>query len=561
MNEGQKLWQEVDGMFNGSRSTRRMEWVDAVRYVLPDLILSANLTENNTSPKEKRQRLCPQARTAVTKLTSAYLSYITPIGHKWFKYEPWGGQKFDSEVKKQDAEDWYNEASDILFDAIEKSNLYNELFAVFTDCVATGTGVIFCDIDEDSKEYYFKHIPAGTFGLDVDHKGKLNRVCYKFKLTAAQIAEKFPNVELPQNITAALQEPSNARESEFELVHYVKPRRGGNEATEEVNPLRFPYASYYVLAEGETLLYENGYREMPYAAIRFQRVGSQVYGTSPLIAVMDYIDDLRTLDSVSVEAAKRRAIPPVLIPPEMRGQVALGAGQQTIVPRQYNNSALPREWALSGDTRELIDQRNLSNEYLKDALFITFLEVISSQPREMTAYEVRAREAEKLMAYAQIFAQFVCDWKPMQLRIFSLGVQNGLLNLEKAPDGVIVSNGEASYIELPKVSYIGRMSQALERAQLSNMDTHVARVIELAQATQNAELLMNYDWNRIVRAMAIMDGVPAQFLLPMARVEQLKEELVAARSQQQNAETELKEAQAAEHSARAAEAISNVYAQ
>lgn len=561
MNKGQKLWQEVDGMFNGSRATRRMEWVEAVRYVLPDLIQSAQLTENNTSPKEKRQRLCPQARTAVTKLTSAYLSYITPIGHKWFKYEPWGAQRFESDTQRQEAEDWYNDASDILFDAIEKSNLYNELFSVFTDCVATGTGVIFCDIDEDSKEYYFKHIPAGTFGLDVDHKGKLNRVCYKFKLTAAQILDKFPDVELPQNITAALQEPSNASETEFELVHYVKPRGYGEVPMEELDPEKFPYASYYVLSEGEVLLHEGGYREMPYAAIRFQRTGSQVYGTSPLISVMDYIDDLRTLDSVSVEAAKRRAIPPVLIPPEMRGQVALGAGQQTIVPRQYNNSALPREWALSGDTRELIDQRNLSNEYLKDALFITFLEVISSQPREMTAYEVRAREAEKLMAYAQIFAQFVCDWKQMQLRIFSLGAQNGLLNMEKAPDGVFVFNGETTYVELPKVSYIGRMSQALERAQLSNMDTHIARVIELAQVSQNAELLMNYDWNKIVRAMAIMDGVPAQFLLPMSKVKELKDELIEARGQQQSAENELKEAQAAEHSARAAEAVSKVYAQ
>lgn len=550
-NKAAELQREIQALRTGQHATRKLEWSEVVSKVMPEILQAANLQENVRAVDNKKRRKCPLARAAVMKLASAYMSYITPMGEKWFGYKPWNLHQYESEQVQEDLIDALNRASDDVFEECEKSNLYNELFPCFYDLTCTGTMLISCSFDKDKNELVFKHHPVGTFDLGPEGSEK---VAIDFKLSAEQIAKEFPDVDLPGSVKTALMDNST---TEFTITQYVKPRKGGDESYDAVDASTFPYANYYILKDANVILKEDGYPEFPFAVVRFTRTGNQVYGTSPLLGIEEYIDDLITMDSVTVEAAKRRAIPPVLIPPDMRGQVSLGAGQQTVVPRHYINSQVPREWALASDTRELLDQIAQKGRYLNDAMFITFLEVISGVPdsHQMTATEVQAREAEKVMAYAQPFTQFVSDWKPMQKRIFAECARNGILDLDDLPEEVLVNTGEERYLSMPRIAYLGRMAQALQRAQLTNTDVSVTRLVELAKMLQDPELLMFIDWGKLSKGQAIANGMPARYMHSRAKVEEMKEQLLTRRQQQITAEQSLMEAEAAEHSANAAATI------
>jgi len=549
-NKVQEYLKEIQALKSGPHANRKMEWQGVVSKVMPDILKAANLNENISAPKGRKAQLCHQARTAVMKLASSYMSYITPMGQKWFAYAPWKQHRYENETELEEATDALNRASDDVFEECEKSNLYNELFPAFYDLACTGTTLIYCEFDADIQELKFKHHPVGTFDLGPEGTQK---VAIDFKMTAEQIADTFPDVSLPGSVLAALREGST---NAFTITQYVKPRSGADETFDAVDSLTWPFANIYVLQDEQILLKEDGYQEFPFAVLRFTRTGNQVYGVSPLLGVEKLIDQILDMETACVEAAKRRAIPPVLVPPDMRGQVSLGAGQQTIVPRHYINSSMPREWALSSDTRELLEQLAMKGKHLNDAMFITFLEVISGveDSHQMTATEVQAREAEKVMAYVQPFVQFTTDWKPMQKRIFAECARHDLIDTEDLQEAM-AGDEEARYLTMPKVAYLGRMAQALQRAQLTNTDTSAARLIELANMMQNPDLLMFVNWEKLGKGQAIANGMPARYMRSRAEVEIERQKLLERQQQTQQAETNLVNAEAAAQSANAALAV------
>lgn len=525
------------------RTGKRLEWKNVVRMVMPWILQAADLHEND---KARDRRICSQAAEAATKLTSAHMSYITPMGEKWFRFSAWDPNADD------DSEDWFAAASDVAQESLERSNFYSQLLSVYCDRVATGTGLLFCSGDPNSHELIFSHIPAGTYALAEDANHEICTVVREFLMTAAQLYQYFPSAQFSKEVQAAYEDLTRRFSEQFVILHLVTPRDHASDAWDATDPTQFKYASIYIEKESRVILEESGYPEFPYMATRFAKYGNQVYGTSPLLTVENVIKDLMVLDQVTITAAQRKAIPSLLIPPEMLGQVDVSAGGLTILPVQYINASVPREWAAPSDDNSLLEHKAALEKQLKDALYVTFLEVISSVDREMTAKEVNARESEKVMAYAQTFTQFVCDFKPMLVRIFSLLLRFGMFPTEDMPENVFESNGKERFLKTPRINYIGRMSQAFERAQLYGTMSSVSGLLEIAQVSQNPQLLMFIDWKKLARGVAIANGMPAKYMLPSAEVERMERELQTQADQERDAAAAVQYAEAQERSANAA---------
>lgn len=541
----------ADSLFN-AYSAKRLEWQRVAKHVCPDLLIRSDLNENRGSSRDGDQ-ICPQAADCARKLAGAHMNYITPIGHKWFRYSLW-----DPDRKKEEAnnEIWFAAASDISQIELERSNFYSQLLACYYDRVVTGTALMMCEWDEFTEILVFNHVPAGTYALAEDSKHNINTVARKFKLTPSQLYEMFPDAEFSKPVIAAYEDEARRYSAEFEILHIVMPRAEADKSMEAVDSLTFPFASIYIDVENKKILSEGGYKEFPYMATRFERYGNQVYGTSPLVMLENLIRNLRIIDKSIVTTAQRKAIPPVLIPPDMVGQVDLSAGGQTVMPLQYLDSNVPREWASSGDSRELLAHKDAFEKQLKDAMYVSLLEIISSVERGMTATEVNARESEKIMSYALTFTQFICDFRPMMVRIFSLLLRAGKFPHENEPVWLFRNNGKDTFLLEPKVSYIGRMAQAMERAQLNGAESSLAWLIQMAQATQNPELLMFIDMEKLARKQAIGYGMPASCMLSASEVEKLKADLQEAQNNKMQAEQAAAMAEANERNANAAATLS-----
>lgn len=554
----EKYMHLAESLLHGQAAAKRSEWQGLAMVIAPELVDAAWHRENSSAEHE---RICAEACECLDKLTGAHISYLTPMGHRWFRFAPWIENDEEGGPESEKKEMWYAKTSDDTFSAVERSNFYDAILKTFYDRVATGTGAAMCEADEDRMRLRFTHIPAGTYGFSENAWDEPDTFVRTLQMSANQLLQSFPNGDFSAQVRAAYDDLSKRYTDMFDVYHIVLPREGYDEADfNEYDSSTYPFASIYVERNEKIIIDEGGYAEFPFLVTRYNKVGKQIYGTSPFMKARDIIDDIILNDDIAIEGAKKKVMPPVLASPEMAGQVDTGAGGITIVPPQYANSALPREWALAGDNRDLLLNLERLEKKMKAITQVEFLEIISSvDKREMTAAEVNARMSEKVMAYASTFTRFKIDFAPFLIRILHCCVKLGLVSLDDddAPLEVYIEDADGNRtLNAPKVLYIGRMAQAMEIAQLQNVDAVVSRAAELAHMNQQPDILMVFDMEKVVRGQAIAQGMPYRYFRKPSEVKRLKEELQEAQGQQMAAQNQLQEAQAAEHSAKAASTLS-----
>lgn len=174
----------------------------------------------------------------------------------------------------------------------------------------------------------------------------------------------------------------------------------------------------------------------------------------------------------------------------------------------------------------------------------------------MSATEVNAREAEKAMNFYPTFTQLQSDTRVMFNRIFCLLMRSGELDAESAPEGVLHSfiddeGVERQYVINPRMVYVGKMSQAMERVQSGSAQNFFALAFQMFSALQNAELPAQFDWTYIMRDMAAKSGMPAKYLNTKEAADRLVQEVQRQIAAQQQAQAAAAQAEAERNQAQA----------
>lgn len=515
-------------------SSVKSTWEPVVRKVYPELIDTAELREEDAHSRQRK--ICTHARTDIMKLAAAHMSYIFPMGDKWFKLESWRAKP--DNATKDDVDDWFNRATGVVRREIERSDFYAEMHSACIDSCATGTALLHVDIDDNNDLLDFTHVPAGTFGIARDKSRNLRSVVRKFMMTPAQLHEEFGYDAMTQEMRQAYdkEETRYSAQSSFEIWHLATPSEdflGENDES-----ILHPYISVYIAPKGDKVLRVDDLEEMPYVCIRFLRYGNSAYGVSPLIGVEDTINDLMSAAESQKLLGQRAAIPSVLVPYDMDGEVDLRAGGKTLLPMQYINSQVPREWAPAGNYTVGLDNIERLKKELDDALYVTPLEIISQQDRYMTATEVNSREAERAMTFIPVFIQVQVDVKHLLNRVFALLIRASKIDVSQAPNELAMvinlSDGRKSVRLLnPKISFVGRMAQAMERIQSTGSDGFIAKMLQISSALQDPTGPMMLDWIRYWYKEAAIAGIDPEIFKKPSEVKRMMQELQAARQEQQ----------------------------
>jgi hypothetical protein len=202
-------------------SSVKATWEPVVRKVYPELIDTAELREDDAHNRQRK--ICTHARTDIMKLAAAHMSYIFPMGDKWFKLESWRAKPDNG--TKDDVDDWFNRATGVVRREIERSDFYAEMHSACIDSCATGTALLHIDIDDNNDLLDFAHVPAGTFGLTRDKSRNLRSVVRKFMMTPAQLHEEFGYEAMTQEMRQAYdkEETRYSAQSRFEIWHFATP--------------------------------------------------------------------------------------------------------------------------------------------------------------------------------------------------------------------------------------------------------------------------------------------------------------------------------------------------
>lgn len=536
-------------------------WQPVVRKVYPELIDTADLREEDAHTRQRK--ICTHARTDIMKLAAAHMSYIFPMGDKWFKMESWRPR--EAGEAGDDIDDWYNRATATMRREIERSDFYAEMHSACIDSCATGTALLHVDIDDNNDVLNFTHVPAGTFGISRDKDRALRAVVRKFMMTPAQIHDEFGYEQMTIEMRQAYNREENrySLQSGFEIWHLVAPADDFFEKSED--SILKPYIEVYIAAKGDALLRVSELEEFPYVCLRFLRYGNSAFGVSPLIGVEDTINDLMSAAESQKIQGQRAAIPSVLVPADMNREVDLRAGGKTLLPMQYINSQVPREWAPVGNYTVGLDNIERLKKELDDALYVTPLEIISQQDRYMTATEVNSREAERAMTFIPVFIQVQVDAKYILNRIFALLVRAGKILLKDMPQELLnvikLGNDKVSLrLNKPKISFVGRMAQTMERIQSSGMDAFLAKMMQVSSAFQDPTGPMMMEWQRYWYKEASIAGIDPELFKKPHEIRQLIQELEDTRNAQQTQQGMVMASEANRNNA-AAENYRNQYQQ
>ena len=499
----------------------KASWTDIVEKVLPELIPAANLQEDT---KENRNRICSHARVDILNLATAHMSYIFPEGQRWFRFEPWVK---DDDYSITDEDSWFAHCTDVATRELGRSNFQTEMNNVCVDRCVTGTGLMLIEMDPKSDVLVFTHIPAGTYAIAQDAQHNVNTVVRKFNYTPAQFVEAFGEEKVPAEIKREYEQEDERYSAVHEVWHLVAPSRDFFAEMSEEMLENNPYISVYLEPNTRAILDFGTTYEFPYMCTRFIRYGNSAYGQSPLANVRDTINDLMTQEEVMKTIAQRSAVPSVIIPADMEEEVDLRAGGQTIIPLQYINSQVPREWAPPTNYQVGIDQIERLKAEIDAATHVNMLQVISQTDRYMTATEVSERSAERVHTFYPSFAQCQVDARSMWNRVFALLMRAGKFPMDDMPQWVIelVSYGDDSYSERiisPKVAYTGRMQQMMERVISNNADAFVAKMLQIMSATQDPTPMAIFKMTDYCLGEAYANGVPTRYL---NKPEQVKTEL------------------------------------
>lgn len=531
------------------------DWRRYVRHVMPTLMTAAELGDlpDDGFPK----RICSRARTGVLKLASAHTTMITPRGVKWFSYDA-GNEPTEDEKR------WFKDCTQIAQKELEISNFYPASIAMTIDRVATGTGLLLVEGDSRQNRLVFNHIPAGTYALAENSDHEIDTVVRKFKYSAHQCAQAFGEENLTPNMKTILHDKSRKYQADmFEVWHLITPRdiapRGN--ARPDSDPLTMPYASVYIAAADQKVLWEGGCEEFPYMASRFLKIGHQVYGESALANIVDTIEDMLVLEESLKIMGQAAAVPRILVGADMADAIDMRAGGLTIMKDESLKRNLPREWAASGRFDVGLNLMEMYKQEIDDALYVTMLQTVSQVDRQMTATEAQIRENEKLMTFGQSFTQFTADFRPLMTRIFCLLVRMGKFDLDHAPDGLLAPigpKGEEIKVLSPNVTYIGRLAKALESGKTQGLIEALAQSVQMMQATQDPSWMDFFKPYDCVSFITDEGNVPRECIRTPKEAKKLRQEREAAMAAQQQAAVEQQQAAAFADRAQGAATLNNM---
>ncbi|MEG0427080.1 MAG: portal protein [Akkermansia sp.] len=509
--------------------THTDEWDWLRKHILPRSQANADQEQHPSTPFLRRHSTV--ACDSLHTFAGACMMYITPAGQKWFAL------KSDKKGKNKRAiyDDWFAKATEITHEQLGKSNFYTAIHELYLDWALTGVGCLFTEKLPDAT-LNFTHIPTGTYSASEGQNGKADTLARLFKRTAHQAVQQFGYNKLPQKIRDAYDDDKRRYTEKHQYLHLVLPRTNPHFGHDLINPLKMKWASVYIAWDTDkTIIEESGYNEFPYFTPRFLKFGENFFGTAPGSNVKEEIEACLKLERIMDTLGEIAAFPRLITLAEQVGEIDMRAGGKTVVKPQAAQLQLPREWATSGRYDIGKDRIADKEEKIRQAYFIPFLRVISNIDRQMTATEVIARQEEQVTAITPSMTLFMSECNTLIHRIFSILFRLGKYPTQDMPDELIVRDqgGSENYeLKIPEISYLGKINQAIQRAQRAGGDSYIQNALAYTQATQDPSMIEIINIRKYARFLYENSGAPMDCMRTETELQQIDQQRQTATDQQ-----------------------------
>lgn len=459
-------------------------------------------------------------------LATGCSDWITPADQPWFALRP-----APMVSGRDDVDQWMSACTDILMSDLAASNFYQWAPLLYLDRAIFGVSAMEA-VQGKKSPLSFRTFDVGSFYLADDADGNPDIITRTFYYTARQAEEEFGRENLPPEVLVDLQnKPLEKRK--FLKIIYPRPAL-------EHDPARgskgAPIAIKWIYPQTKSVIQESGAEEMPVMASRWLRWSeSSPYGISPTMEALCEIHGVQFLESNLAALIQTTVTPRIIVPQGYEGIPDLRAGGLTFGGQGPDSH--PREWMQGGripEGMQFLERKEAAvRRFFHADLFQQFAQI----DREMTATEVRAREAEKVARFSPAFAALTSEFiNPLIRRVFMLLWRQG--RLPAAPESLYYRDAAGDLmLSFPRIVQTSRMAmamQALKRSAWGNMLSLWGPMIEAGH-----EVTDNLDMDVAFRDLARGDSMPTPWLKDSALVEEIRAKRAQALAEQQQAQMAL----------------------
>lgn len=526
--DAESLIKRYERMCSDASSMRSL-WQEVGRYTLTRKLDA--LTQAITRSANVSDSFTPYDAAAINSVAveavdihaAGCASWITPSDSPWFLFQP--AREFQG---KESVESWLSECTAITQTYLAASNFYTRVHELYIDRVVTGTAILTAEASPKNV-LNFRVFDPGSFMIADNDEMEADTLFRERHMSARQAEERFGKDKIPAKVrNDLLEKPDNLHR----FLQAVYPRTG--EALKRPGNAGMPFAECWVsVGDEKKIVAESGFQELPFFANRYLRWSEHSpWGVSPAMQALAEIRGVNYLDMLAVTLAEVTVNPRIVAPHGFDGVPDLRAGGFTI---GGPNGADPKEWMTSGryDIGEVIVARK--EQAVKRLFHVPLFEQFATLERQITATEVRAREAEKVARFSPAFTQLTTELlNPLLERVFMI-----LFRAGKFPpppqEAILIQNGEAR-LAFPRVVHQSRMALALQAIKESALSDMLMLFGPLAAA--GSPVLDNLDEDASFRDLARGRGLPKPYLRESDARDDIRKARAEAAAAAQRAETE-----------------------
>ncbi len=510
-----------------ARRTPVEEWWQTIAdYVIPRKSYISEAQEV-ADPTKFRRLYDTTAVDAAETLANGHMSYITPSDQRWFSWEApeW--------IKSDEIDGWYRTCSLIAAKELAASNFYTLLHETYQDRAAFGIGCL-AAWPGRKNVYNFRCHEIQSYVIAEDDEGYVTTLYSEFEWPISKIVQQFGEDSLNDKLKESWEKfKEDGTDKQHTFIHGVEPNYDAQPGLPGIKNMA--YSSKYCAKEGPHFLYEGGLHEFPYTCSRYltHNASTGLYGYSPSWRAMPAISQLNINEKIMDLLAEKKAIPPVLIPDYLQGDVDMRAGGITtfMTNRTKGPFALPQEWATAGDYQIGHERSESKRRDIKEAFHVDLFRLFAELEKrsQMSVLEVTERQSEKLVAFSPTFTRFTSDFQTCMERIFRIGIRAG--RFPPPPPGALMQDPMTGRIDVenPKVLYQSKVALALQSLQNTGIDRTLARAGEFAAVDPTA--IDEIHPGRTIHLLGRNEGVPEEIF----RTEEEKAELQQKREAQEAA--------------------------
>jgi hypothetical protein len=451
---------------------------------------------------------------SLLRLAAVLNSTLTNQATNWFELET-----DDEELNEiGEVKEWLESDRRQYKKSIENSNFYAQINEFYTDICGPATACLYAEESrEPGQDLFFSTIHIKGVYLLHDDQGNLTCIFVCREMTAWQIQERWGSKKktgnIPDRVRGAMD--SNRPNEPFEVLHVVYKNDDYVERN-LLDPMKFKWASAWIMVQDKAEIDRGGYKEMPYVVEFWSKASAEVYGRGPAWDALSDTKGLYKMKKSLLYAGEMATRPPILLPDSTTTYPInwKPGGLGYFNPNSKHPPYVPNIGQGFPVGKDLLEsERN----QIRDWFYSTQLQLIDA--KKMTAEEVRARMAENARILGPTFGRLIGFFDRLFGRMRGLLADKG--KLRQAP-GIVKRMAIEKGVNI-NVRFVSPIVKAASLAEVQGITHTAGTAIAWASDGNRPDILDNFDFDYGIRRIADLDGAPPEFLLDRKKVKAIRE--------------------------------------